>query len=54
MGSDGCRGMHWHPANAKQDKQRHNRSQDIILASVRGDKLIANDVEVGTWPPEIM
>ena len=22
MGSDGCRGMHWHPANAKQDKQR--------------------------------
>ena len=51
MGSGGCIGTQ---QTQNKTNRGTNRSQDIILASVRGGKLIVNDVEVGTWPPEIM
>ena len=51
MGAGGCIGTQ---QTQNKTNRGTNRSQDIILASVRGGKLIANDVEVGTWPPEIM
>ena len=51
MGAGGCCGTQ---QTQNKTNRGTNRSQDIILASVRGGKLIANDVEVGTWPPEIM
>ena len=51
LGAGGCIGTQQTQNKTNRDT---NRSQDIILASVRGGKLIVNDVEVGTWPPEIM
>ena len=51
MGAGGCISTQQTQNKTNRDT---NRSQYIILASVRGGKLIVNDVEVGTWPPEIM